>query len=358
LRGIAAIGVVALHFPALFAPFAVPSGYLAVDLFFMMSGVVIAHAYDRRFRTGMSTREFILARFVRLYPLYLLGTFLGLLVAVAGIDGGSGVKWNSASTLLTVLLAASFLPDLSRRPNDWLFPLNIPCWSLFFEILVNFAYRALWSTLNLRRLLLLCLASGVGVAVTIAIWGHIDQGSTGTRLLPGIVRTIFGFSVGVLIARTLGNAPRTKSTPLCLAICATVIIAIVGRPHAISRAVWDASCVLLVFPLVVCAGTRIDPPSWLRPAATFLGLTSYAIYVLHGPSSKILLALVHRLSHGSASRAAPYAGVLLLAVLLSASWLIDRHYDVPVRRAMGRLFRFPGRRPVATLPQQPAAIPS
>src|SRR5258708_8940334 len=50
LRGIAAIGVVVLQMSQLFTPIAAPGGYLAVDLFFMMSGVVLSHAYEPRFR--------------------------------------------------------------------------------------------------------------------------------------------------------------------------------------------------------------------------------------------------------------------------------------------------------------------
>jgi peptidoglycan/LPS O-acetylase OafA/YrhL len=50
LRGLAAIGVVMFHGKDLFAPIRIPAGYLAVDLFFMMSGSVISRAYDGGFR--------------------------------------------------------------------------------------------------------------------------------------------------------------------------------------------------------------------------------------------------------------------------------------------------------------------
>src|SRR5882757_3316593 len=87
LRGIAAIGVVTFHMKQLFAPIAASGGYLAVDLFFMMSGVVLSHAYEGRFRAGMGTFDFMRTRLIRLYPLYFLGTMLGIAVTVASLLG-------------------------------------------------------------------------------------------------------------------------------------------------------------------------------------------------------------------------------------------------------------------------------
>jgi peptidoglycan/LPS O-acetylase OafA/YrhL len=68
LRGVAALTVLALH--GLAAPFdfayLVPHAHLAVDFFFMLSGFVIAYAYERRLLTSMSVKEFIAVRLIRL----------------------------------------------------------------------------------------------------------------------------------------------------------------------------------------------------------------------------------------------------------------------------------------------------
>ncbi len=94
LRGIAAIGVVIFHMGGTFEPLATPGGYLAVDLFFMMSGVVLSHAYEARFRAGMGTLEFMRLRLIRLYPLYLLGLLLGIAVTVASMLGRNSMGWD------------------------------------------------------------------------------------------------------------------------------------------------------------------------------------------------------------------------------------------------------------------------
>ena len=109
LRGIAAVGVVVFHMQQAFTPIAAPGGYLAVDLFFMMSGVVLTgHAYEARFRAGMGTLDFMRARLIRLYPLYLLGTLLGIAVTLASLHGRNTQNWDSSSLLQAALLAFLF----------------------------------------------------------------------------------------------------------------------------------------------------------------------------------------------------------------------------------------------------------
>lgn len=83
LRGVAAIFVVFWHFGSFLAPLAVGSAYLAVDLFFLMSGFVIANAYQDRLSLSLGPVRFALLRLIRLYPLYLAGTLVGLMVAGA-----------------------------------------------------------------------------------------------------------------------------------------------------------------------------------------------------------------------------------------------------------------------------------
>jgi peptidoglycan/LPS O-acetylase OafA/YrhL len=338
LRGIAAIGVVTFHMKQLFAPFAATGGYLAVDLFFMMSGVVLSHAYEDRFRAGMGTINFMRARLIRLYPLYFLGTLLGISVTLASLLGRNIMHWEASSLFQAVLLALLFLPNLSGRPVNQLFPLNIPCWSLFLEILVNLLFVMFWPLLTSRRLIVLSLLTGGAVGLAIMHGGNIDQGSATSSFAVGLARTVFGFSVGVLIARRVRRAYRRESNLKVLAILAIVGIAISGWPQGELRAIWDAACVLVIFPLTVYWGTLIDPGPRLRRIAAFLGLTSYAVYVLHSPLSSILNSATRHFAGGTGEGVgAPYLGAAVLAVLLIGCWLVDRHFDMPIRRQLSRI---------------------
>src|SRR5436190_21778192 len=82
LRGIAALAVVIFHFMEwVFTDSSknfIGHGFLAVDFFFCLSGFVIGYAYDDRIGK-MGPGKFFKARLIRLHPLVVLGSVLGLL---------------------------------------------------------------------------------------------------------------------------------------------------------------------------------------------------------------------------------------------------------------------------------------
>ena len=87
LRGLAALAVVVFHLGQVrLAPDLVPHGYLAVDFFFVLSGFVVAHAYEEALRGSLSFRSFALRRAIRLYPLAILGATAGLALLI--------LKWH------------------------------------------------------------------------------------------------------------------------------------------------------------------------------------------------------------------------------------------------------------------------
>lgn len=335
LRGIAAVGVVIFHFSPHFAPLRAPCGYLAVDLFFIMSGAVIAHAYDQRFRAGMTGGQFMRVRLIRLGPLYLLGNVAGLVLVVASLHGlnidlhGLNIAgWSSERLTLVALLSLVMLPNLAGV----LYPFDLACWSLFFEVVVNavFGFVALWITR--RRLAVVAAVSGAVVAGSVLHFGTVDLGYTVRTFLPGLARAVFGFSVGVLIARSAVRQSRPASAPRVLALCVLLGAVISRHPAAgAHREIMDLGAVLVLFPAMVVVGVRVDPPAWLRSAARFLGLTSYAVYVLHQPFFILANSAARHL--GEMPRGAGWA---LLAVLLAICWAVDRYYDLPVRRALTR----------------------
>jgi peptidoglycan/LPS O-acetylase OafA/YrhL len=76
LRGIAAVAVMLHHEPLLYAARgAITRAYLAVDFFYMLSGLVLTLAFEPRFaQTG--ARHFMLTR-ARLWPVMAVGVLLG-----------------------------------------------------------------------------------------------------------------------------------------------------------------------------------------------------------------------------------------------------------------------------------------
>ena len=79
VRGVAAISVAIFHTHSRFWPQQAASGTLAVDIFFVLSGFVLAGAYGDRIVSGrLSLAQFVKKRILRFYPLYSIGTMLGL----------------------------------------------------------------------------------------------------------------------------------------------------------------------------------------------------------------------------------------------------------------------------------------
>ena len=71
---------------------------------------------------------------------------------------------------------------------------------------------------------------------------------------------------------------------------------------------------------------------------TFLGVTSYAVYVLHSPLSSVLNSATRSLAGRTGGDVgAPWLGIVVLAALLAGAWFVDRHFDMPVRRLLGRV---------------------
>ena len=136
MRGVAAIMVVLLHIGNLgLGPFKPQFGYLAVDLFFALSGFVISYSYDPRLARGMTVGTFMLRRIIRLYPLYLIGSLVGFMTTPIIVNNpalveGLGSPHFRAYLLITGLLNVAFVPGILPM----LFPFNTPMWSLFFEL--------------------------------------------------------------------------------------------------------------------------------------------------------------------------------------------------------------------------------
>lgn len=130
MRGVAALAVVLVHVAAYSGVNLAPGGNLAVDFFFALSGFVIARAYSARLRSGLSWLRFAEIRLVRLYPLVLLGCGFGLVKMLFQIGMGheTAPSWGQFAWILILN------PLLLPAPGVYLFPLNNPAWSLFFEL--------------------------------------------------------------------------------------------------------------------------------------------------------------------------------------------------------------------------------
>lgn len=336
LRGIAAIAVVIYHLPEVMGSLQMPLAYLAVDMFFLISGVVLAHAYSNRLAGGMTARQFMLARLIRLYPLYFAGTFISILGISAGLAKGLSFEVWTLQKLLTASGPALFmLPSYTEGILNF-YPLNGPTWSLMFELIVNLAFvmaflklsnRVLVTTIGISAALLACMAFA-GLSLNIGSeWGNI---------FGGLPRVFFSFPVGILIYRLFrqGKMPRIRM-PI-VAIVAMVIAIFSLSPSRASAPLFDLVVVLLVLPVIVWFAICNEPT---RCAKVFnlLGTISYPIYMLHSSLFRVLRKVLEKVIGADYTLYAPGTGIALIVALIVISWGADRWYDRPIRKCLNKV---------------------
>lgn len=331
LRGVAALAVIAFHGRVTVYPVRFPSGYLAVDFFFMLSGFVLTFAYGKKLDEGWSTWTYFKTRLVRLYPLYLLGLLLGLGYMVL-LNQHRHLGLMSGGLLGYFALGLMILPVMSTRPfsRTTAFPLNYPSWSIFFELLINIA-----QALFLRRRSSRVLAGVAGVSFLVMVgyaqaFGTINLGLDSPENVLCLARVMFSYAIGMLLFRVWRSRRfRVKVPPVLIAV---VLLGALALPLGRYLVLQEMLVTTLLFPLLILLAATVEPgPRW-RPVFQMLGQVSYAIYILHGPLLSILQEIWMHIRHRSIEKDAPWNGLIFIAVLLGVALLVDRVYDVPARR--------------------------
>lgn len=317
VRGAAAICVVVFHcHDSFWAIELSTSGYLAVDLFFVLSGFILAGAYGERLGMALSTRHFALLRLVRFYPLYLVGLILGTVAASVQVATGSAHAPTGNSVGPSVIYALLFLP--AYFPGVILLtPLNGPAWSLLMEFWVNLAWARGRRSAGKVVLVAVILISG---CVLVSAIGYDDLAAFETQwgtILPAVARTVFSFAVGLALFQVRDRFPQIPAAFSWIVLAATPAYLFVA-PTAAMRSWYDLLVVLCLSPLLVAVGSRTEPIRGRRIFA-LLGAISYPLYALHQPllTAFIFVARVAKFN-------GTVAGLLFLTVALVVAWVADK----------------------------------
>jgi peptidoglycan/LPS O-acetylase OafA/YrhL len=280
-RGLAAIAVVLFHYRAyLGIPF-VEFGNLAVDMFFVLSGIVLGRKYGAAISQGMSFRAFAKVRLIRLYPMtFVAGCFI-LAMSLAGLPG-SHVSSVSSDMVWTVFLIT---PLPGHWPMGVSFPPDPPVWSLWAELVAN----AIWFAAMRVGRNVVRLACPVLLMILFALaWQHRTMGDgfqQGTRMLSfALVRALAWFAVGYVIATT-ARPPVASAGWLALLLAgACAFYSTTLLPSWLVSFGIVAISALLLHALTVAA----SPPPWLSAASKWLGMLSFPLYLTHLPAARLL----------------------------------------------------------------------
>ena len=360
LRGIAALIVVVFHF----AHYTLPSigillsaysnffrnGYLAVDLFFMLSGFIMAYVYVDSFSAGVSKSNYwgyLRARFARIYPLHLftLATLVCLEIVKIFLPNFHAFtdKFTLTSLFANILLLQAF--DLNSPPLLWGNTYwNEPAWSISVEFVIYCIFPfILFSLLKTKPKI-----DFIVYLLALALLLLLIKFTTGTLTtiigIPSIARCGLECVRGVITYKVYRSRKYQKYLKLdFLAITAAIVIAAimhiwVDRPHGLYD--W---LTLPAFSILILAlannSTGLIFKLMNSSLLLYLGTISYSIYMVHWCLAAFLQTFwLYKFqivfgSDFSGDRSLIALGIFIPIVLLTAS-LTYQFVEVPMRKLL------------------------
>lgn len=331
LRGLAALSIVVFHLYEFMVPDYTKSpighGYLAVDFFFCLSGFVIGYAYDDR-APKLGLRNFFRNRLIRLHPMVIWGSVIGLLGYL--FDPLTGAEYIAKAGVVKIVLA--FVCSLLMLPFPWLpgrghglFPYNTPAWSLLMEYIINIFYGLVLLRVNKRWLLALLAASAVWIVAVAHHRGWIITGWDSPTFFDGFARVSFSFIAGLTVFR-FNLVIRNR---LGFLLPAVLLIGIFLFPHRDNDWLTEMILVIFGFPLLLSLGAGTPVHGWLRSFCVFTGRLSYPLYMTHIWAVWLFGNYIGKMKPAPVTMYLAAAAVFAGSIILG--YVVLRFYDEPVR---------------------------
>jgi len=323
LRGVAAFAVLLLHVVAAplggAAPAILSRGDLGVDLFFYLSGFILAYVYLGDFEGGVALRptlQFIGARLARIYPVHLFVLFFCL--------PGLGTSQAFSGTALVynlLLMQGPELPYGSWYGFSWSISAEWHAY-LLFPFIVAPLFRCGWRAASAAAV----LSFGLLALSTLPEHGTI----TATHGVFGLTRVLAEFIVGMLVYRAFafGTLPalfRSDGALLATGVL-TLLVAASDAPDIV---------IVGLLPLFVLFSAvndgRISRVLGWRPLV-YLGEISYSVYMAQVLTRLFQGTIPVTASDTALAAAAKITACMVLTVLFGVG--LHRYIEAPCRRLL------------------------
>lgn len=330
LRGIAAIAVVVFHFMEIvysdYSKNFIGHGFLAVDFFFCLSGFVIAYAYDNRI-AKMGIREFFKSRVIRLHPLVIMGSVLGLIGFLIN-PFGLPPHFLGFVEIAVVFLSSIFLIPLPIMPDRYfnLFSFNTPAWSLFWEYVANIFYALVLYKISRRYLVILAILAAVALSFVAYRAGNLMGGWGKDSFWDGSARISYSFLAGIIVFRfNLIIKNRLGFLGIGLLLMGAFLM-----PYVKWNWLAELLVVLVYFPFLIALGAGASLVPAFKKICVFSGNISYPLYMTHYVAMWIFANYYNTYKPGTTE-----LSVIVIAgtiVLIGFAYLVMVLYDIPVRK--------------------------
>jgi peptidoglycan/LPS O-acetylase OafA/YrhL len=349
LRFLAALAVVIFHYAPrvdgyarlpVFPKNVMNEGPAAVGFFFILSGFVLAHRYLHGGSDMESARDFYRARFLRLYPAYLLAFLLYLPVAVqryvlSPLAGAGGRHTFFLSAILSGLMLQSWTP----LAQAW----NGPSWSLSVEAFMYLMFPLIGFRLARisRRSSALTMLFVWMFPASLAVTYEAHRISDTTWKLyvtndPLVWLPLF--VMGVCASRMIPAwekvSDRAANRASGFAFAALIVVTLLWPARWAD--VFVTGGIAPVLAAVILFFTRVSGRITRFVGGAFLsrlGEASYAVYILQAPLWHYWQETTNSLRGvpEQTSIVALWQFVEFVPVLVIASLMVHRYVEIPVR---------------------------
>lgn len=348
LRAVAAITVIFFH---IMSPTGHTFGEFGVDIFFVISGFVIALVLGN---PDLTTQRFLADRIARIVPLYWVltfGVFAGALIAPELFNSTTADFGNLLKSLF-------FIPY--RKESGQIFPMLFVGWTLNYEMLFYAATAASLVLVRRHRLLF------TSVAILAIFCAAKASGSHGVFAAFYTNERMFEFPLGFAAYRLWKfGVPIKPPLAGCIALAAYAWMAFVNW-HDLSNApllYYGLPAFVLIISTLSLESAMGSGP--MTRAAIFIGNASYAIYLSHPYCVEAARKLLPDAINGF-DPTAPLGVILTMIVATAMGAALYRFVDWPLHGRARRLLhrvptiarrrsRFPDARHAGTAPRREAA---
>jgi len=300
------------------------NGYLAVAMFFLLSGFILAYTYDGQISGSSNRARFWEARFARIYPVYLLS-----LVLAYWFERGLHIK----TQLAVLTMTQAWNPLSPETVGAW----NYPAWTLSVEAFFYLVFPFVLPFISRRTTVAL---RWIGIAcLVVIVFGHTPWEGLQNResldsagsLIPLPVWRLPEFLLGVVLGLYFLRTDSFRQKP---SRPVTVALAVAGILLALSLPLgkWVS---LVIIPCAVLIYELARANNWLATILSarwmvLLGGASYAIYLLQFPVRAWTRTLFQRFPPSLQPLSAPLTPLILILFSIA----VFRFWEEPARRAL------------------------
>jgi peptidoglycan/LPS O-acetylase OafA/YrhL len=315
------------NFSTALGPFAglVRRGYLGVDGFFLLSGLILARVHPELAQSPAGAPQFWLRRLARLYPVHLAVILLLATVTLIGLSLGMTPRDPGRFTLASLIQNLLLIQGWGVADQlAW----NYPSWSISTEWAGYLLFPALW--FGIARLptgLCACLA-----ALCLPVLALVDSRFHGLNLTFAwsLLRFFPEFILGIATAKLLpGFAARLPARPVAALGLAILLLGL--RFRADAAAVTGLWAMLAAFAARAQSGRPGLLPA--LPQLRFLGRLSYASYMSFG-TIELFLAQLYRHEGWNPAQGKLAYTLAMTALTLLLALSLHSLVETPARRAV------------------------